>query len=69
MSMVIYGVEKPSNFKEWMVELRKIAAKNDGEFLISVSDNDDDHRESYIDGMTPQEEFDEQYIAGVQACA
>ncbi len=53
-------------FIEWMTELRGIAESMNADFLLSQ--DDEDHRESFDEGLSPQEEFEEQYVAAAQAC-
>ena len=55
-------------FEKWMVALRKLAKDKGGEFLIS-DDGDEAHRDAFDDGLSPSDEFDEQYSAAAQACA
>lgn len=52
---------------EWFEKLRAIAKERDALFLIS--DDPLDHADAYDDGMTPQEEFDEQYSEACRSCA
>lgn len=48
-------------FQKWFDELIKMARDEDISYLISP--NPEDHRESYEDGSTPEEELDEQKYA------
>jgi len=48
-------------FEEWYKELVQLAKGED--LLWLVSDYPEDHRESYEDGLSPDEELDEQKYA------
>ena len=43
-------------FSEWYEKLVKLAEEED--ILCLVSDNAEDHREGFEDGLTPDEELD-----------
>ena len=45
-------------FQEWCSELYRLTKARD--LLCLISDNPEDHRESYEEGLTPDKEIEEQ---------
>lgn len=54
-------------FENWMKDLRHIAKERECEYLLS--ENDEDHREAFEGGLSPNDEINEQYVTACQACA